>query len=875
MSKHRNISPPRWPFRLLHYFLRPEYAEEIGGDLEERFQDDMERYYPAKARRLLIWEIIKLIRPALIRKVSGPARLNHFGMFKNDFKTIFRIIRKEKLYTGINVVGLTAGLSVALLILAYVHFEFSYETHNSNAKRVARITIDYLDGQTLIDQDCESYHLLGPIMKEEFPEVADYARTYRMWESVIKIDEKRFRASKVYAVDPSFLKIFDYPLINGDESTALSGPLEAVLTESTALRFFGTLDVIGQTMWDSAIRNTLKVVGVIHDSPANTHFKFDMLTSYATMEPTVKKRESQWDSNDTFTYVLLNNGSQYEQFESSLERLTQKLTKEEKIKNERIIGQRIEDIHLYSHKSYEAEANGNATVVLFLFYVALLVIIIAIVNYINLATAKSLDRAKEVGIRKVVGSSKVQLKVRFFIESFFVNLVSGLLCVVLIYVLLNDFRQIAGLPADFTVFDNPLFWMVWGALILFSTLFAGSFPAFILSSFKPVAVLKGKFTHSSGGIMLRKSLVVFQFAIAIFLLIQTLTSTEQLQFMQEKDLGLDAERMIVVPAPVTAEEMKNFKPFTDQLLNTSAFSSVSLSTCIPGLPTSTMGSTTGINLIGATEEHNFNFFIYHIDHQFIPGMKIELAAGENYQETVHEDRVIVNEEAIRLWGIRDAKDALNKKIHLWGKERSITGVVKNFHQTGVKSGHIAMILMQSSGFGDYVSIRTAPGNIKEQLSEVRELYKANFHSPFDYFFLDQKFDSHFRSDQQFQTVFSVLSLFALLITCLGLFGLASFTVAKRRKEIGIRKVLGASVAQMIALLSRDFLRLISIAALVALPVTYLIVNNWLNTYAYRINITFWLFAGPAALVLIVAFITIFSRTLRASEMNPVSSLRDE
>lgn len=875
MSKYYSMTPPRWPFRLLHYFLRPEYAEEIEGDLEERFQDDIERYHLSKAKRLLIWQVVKLIRPALIRKVSGSTRLNHFGMFKNDFKTIFRIIRREKLYTGINMAGLTAGLTVALLILSYVHFEFSYEDNNSNASRVARITIDYLDGQTLIDQDCESYHLLGPIMKEEFSEVADYARAYRMWESVIKIEEKRFRASKVYAVDPSFLKLFDYHLINGDERTALSLPLETVLTESTALRFFGTLDVIGKTIWDSAINNTLKVVGVIRDSPANTHLKFDMLTSYATMEPTFKKRESPWNSNDTFTYALLHDGSQYSQFERSLERLTQKLTKEEKIENERIIGQRIEDIHLYSHKSYEAEANGNANVVLFLFYVALLVIIIAIVNYINLATAKSLDRAKEVGIRKVVGASRIQLKVRFFIESFVVNLLSGILCLVLIYLILDDFIHVAGLPAEFTVFDNSLFWSVWGILILFSTLFAGSFPAFVLSSFKPVAVLKGKFTHSSGGILLRKSLVVFQFAIAIFLLIQTLTSTEQLRFMQEKDLGLEAERMIVVPAPVTPEEMKNFKPFTDQLLSTSAFTSISLSTCVPGLPKTNMGSTTGINLTEATVEHNFNFFIYHIDNHFIPGMKMDLVAGENFLETVHEDHVIVNEEAIRLWGIQDARDAINKRIHVWGKERSITAVVKNFHQTGVKSSPIPIILLRSSGFGDYVSIRTAPGNIKAQLSDVRQLYEANFDSPFEYFFLDQKFDSHFKSDQQFQAVFSVLSLFALLITCLGLFGLASFTVAKRRKEIGIRKVLGASVAQMIALLSTDFLRLISIAALLALPVTYLIVSNWLNSYAYRIDITPWLFAGPAGLVLIVAFMTIFSRTLRASGMNPVSSLRDE
>lgn len=876
MSGKRLIKPPQWPVRLLRSFLRPQYAEEIEGDLEERFLDDTERYPLPKAKRLFIWQVLKLLRPALVKKLNGSVRLNQYGMFKNNFKTIFRIIRREKLYTGINVAGLTAGLTVALLILSYVHFEFSYERQNQNADRVARITIDYLDGETLIDQDCESYHLLGPMMKEEFPEVEDFARAYRMGESVVKInEEKRFRAAHVYAVDPGFLKLFDQLLLQGDDRTALMNPLEAVLTESAAMKYFGTLDIIGKTIWASVVNNRLKIVGITPDSPANTHLKFDILFSYSTMKETLEKRDSPWDSNDTFTYLLLNDASMQDTFRKSVQRLSKRLVIEEKIKNERVITQPIEDIHLYSHKSYEAEANGNATVVFFLFYVALLVIIIAIVNYINLATAKSLDRAKEVGIRKVVGSSNTQLKVRFFIESLIINLASGAFSLIIIYLLLHAFKQVAGLPEGFTLFDNPLFWTVLFVLIISSTLIAGSFPAFILASFKPVAVLKGKFTHSSRGILLRKGLVVFQFAIAIFLLIQTLTSTEQLRFMQEKDLGLDAERMVIVSAPVTRDEMKNFKPFTDQLLNTSAFTSISLSTCIPGLSTSEMGSTTGIDLVGATEKRGFNFFIYHVDHHFIPNMKIDLLAGKNFLEPAREDRIIANEEAIRLWGITDPEQAINQKVDLWGQERTIVAVAKNFHQTGVKSSHIPIILLQSFGFGDYVSIRTAPGNIKEQLSEIKERYEANFDSPFEYFFLDDKFDNHFKSDQQFQTVFSVLSLFALLITCLGLFGLASFTVAKRRKEIGIRKVLGASVSQLIALLSQDFIRLISIAALLALPVTYLIVNNWLNTYAYRIEITLWLFAGPAALVLVIAFVTIFSRTLRVSEMNPVSSLRDE
>lgn len=874
MMNVRNNHPPKWPIWLLRKFLRPQYAEEIEGDLEERFLDDIERYSLGKAKRQFAWQVVKLMRPALTKMIGGTQKLNNIGMLKNNFKTILRIIAREKMYTGINVIGLTAGISVALLILSYVHFEYSYESYNPNAHRIARITIDYMDGGALIDQDAESYHLLGPMMKEEFPEVEEFARAFRMSESVLKVDESTFRASRIFAVDHSFLSMFGYPLIQGNQNTALTNPGEMILTESAAMRYFGTTEILGKTIWTSVTNGNLIVVGITPDSPASSHLKFDMLFSYGTMKQVLDKRDSPWNSNDTFSYLLLTGADKYDTFTSSVATLSERLVQEEKIENERVIAQRMQDIHLYSHKSYEIEANGNATVVFFLFSVALLVIVIAIVNYINLATAKSMDRAKEVGIRKVIGSTSNQLRLRFFIESFVINGLSALLAILTLYLLLPDFKAMAGLPMDFTLFGNSLFWLVFSTLILFSTLVAGAFPAFILSSFKPVAVLKGKFSHSSRGILLRKTLVVFQFAIAIFLLIQTSTSSRQLDHMQSKDLGLNSERVIVVSAPPTSPEMANFKLFRNELLNSSSFKAVSLSTTVPGQPTSMMGSTTGINLVNAVEEHNFNFFIYHTDSRFVPTMQFELLAGENFREDSNKNEVVVNEEAIKLWGFSDPSEAINQKVRFWGEDRAIIGVLKNFHQTGVKGGYIP-IIFRYGDFGDFVSIRTEAGDITNQLAEIEALYDSHFDSPFEFFFLDQKFDEHFKSDQQFQAVFSGLSIFALLITCLGLLGLSSYTVAKRKKEIGIRKVLGASVSQVIGLISKDFISLIAVAAIIALPVTYYIVGNWLNSYSYRIDITFWLFAGPALIVFLVALATIFSRTLSISKMNPVNSLRDE
>ncbi|MEM9296913.1 MAG: FtsX-like permease family protein [Bacteroidota bacterium] len=868
------VRPPKLFASFFKWYCRSALRETILGDLEEQFEDDLELYGKHKARRRFAWTVIRFFRPGIIKTFNKTQNSKASGMIKNDFKTTLRIIKKEKLYTGINVLGLTSGFSIALLILSYVYFEFSYEDYNPKANRMARITIDYLDGETLIDQDCESYHLLGPMMKEEFPEVEDYVRTYGMDDAVLRINEESFRANRVYAVDKNFFELFNYPLLKGNTQTALTKSLEMVLTESAAMKYFGTIDILGKTAWVSVIGGEMKVVGVIKDSPANTHLKFDLLFSYSTMQNTLDQRNSPWDSNDTYTYALLKQESQMTQFEESLDRLSTRLLEDETIKNERIITQNIKDIHLHSHKSFEAEPNGSATIVFFLLGVALLVIVIAIVNYINLATAKSFDRAKEVGIRKVIGSSKAQLRSRFYIESVTINLISAGLALTVILLVQDTFKHIGGLPESFNPIHYPIFWIVFVSLILFSTFFAGSFPAFILSSFKPISVLKGKFSHSSKGTIMRKGLVVFQFAIAIFLLVQTIASSEQLEYMQEKDLGLNAEQVVVVSAPATENEIKKFESFRNELLSSNSFKAVAFSNTVPGLPTSTMGSTTGVKLVSG-DDHNFNFYFYFMNRYFIPTMEFNLLAGENFKKNMAGRPVIVNEAAMKLWGIHDPADAIDKKLHFWNSDKTIIGVIENFHQTGVKTDHIPTIFMYSTGFGSYISVRVTPDNINQKLIELEEKYKSIFQSPFEFFFLDQKFDSHFRSERQFRTIFSILSSFALIITCLGLFGLASYTITKRKKEIGIRKVLGASVNQIITLLSKDFLLLIAIAGIISLPITYLIVRKWLDTYAYRIDISPWLFVIPAGFVLVVAFLTIFFRTFQVSHANPVLSLKDD
>ncbi|MEM1136585.1 MAG: ABC transporter permease [Bacteroidota bacterium] len=870
-------SPPKWPLQLLKLVLKEDFLEEIEGDMEEVFYDNCEQYSLAKARKLYIWDTLKLVRPSLAKNFNSSSNYNNYLMLKTNFKVSMRVLKRNKIYTVINVLGMSVGLAIALLIMLYAKFELSYEDYNPLAERMVRITIDYLDGETVVEQDCETYPPLAPRMNTDFSEVADFTRAYHIDDITVRIDKEAYRESRIYAVDGSFFTLFHYPFLFGDQRNVFAKPYEVVLTETLAKKYFNKTDVVGESILISGIETPFQIKGIIEDSPANTHLKFDVLVSFPTMFAAFGDKEDNWNGNNTFAYLLLGDKAEYASFLANLTNFNEQLHKEEKLENEKVIAQPMKDIHLYSDKSFEPEKNGDATSVFFLLGVAILIIVIAIVNYINLSTSRSLDRAKEVGVRKVLGSSLTQLRIQFLTESLLINFFAGFCATILIMLSLNEFTNMAGLPTNLTLFTDPFFWGVLLSIILLSSFLSGVFPAFILSSFRPVAVLKGKFSQSGKGVLLRKSLVVFQFTITVFLLVQTLTADQQLKYMKAKDLGLNIERTIVVRSPKEEILNKNYLTFKKELLNHTQFQSVALSSCVPGLPSHQMSTTTGIQLTEALEEHNYNFYLYWIDEHFLSTMQMELKAGKDFIEgSKNEQQVIVNEEAIRLWGIPSPEAAIGKEIDFWGKQATIIGVLKNFHQASAKSAHIPMIFLYDKGFNELASIRTTPGNVKERLALVESIYKATFpNTPFNYFFLDQEYDKQYRADEQFQQVFSSLTGFAILIACLGLFGLVTFTIAKRKKEIGIRKVLGAKIWQIIVLLSKDFVSLVGISMVIATPLTFFIIRSWLERYAYRIDMSIWLFVIPIITVLLISIFTILLKTLQISNMNPVASLKDE
>lgn len=808
-------------------------------------------------------------------------------MLTNYLKIALRIVIKDSMFTLINVTGLATGLAVALLIMQYVRFEFSYEKSYPYSDRIVRITMDYLNGGALDAQDAEMYPPAGPRAKREMNEVTNFTRVYplRKPNVTVQLADKYYLVNNVYAVDSSFFSMFSHPLLRGSKKGIFSKPRQVVLTESLAMTYFNTVDVVGKTLKMPRSNGTIlfEIVGVVPNSAANTHLKFDMVISYPTMVSDFNENEDNWNTNNTYTYLQLDEKTTYESFTKSLAAFSDRLVSEKKIVNERVIAQRISDIHLYSQKTYETEPAGDARSVYFLLGVAILVLLTAFVNYVNLTTSKALDRAREIGMRKVVGSTRSQVRTQILIETVLINLMAGLLAVVLVMGFRPLFIEMAGLPEGFTVFGDAFFWESALAFLLLSICVSGFYPAFVLSSFDPVTVLKGNFSRSSKGIVLRKSLVIFQFTATIILLVQTFAVYRQIKFLREQNLGLNIDHTLVVEAPVTLRAQQDHGAFRQILLGQSQVKSVSFSGTVPGLGSTQMATTTGVNLSDAATKTYFNYYLTEIDSSFFHVMGIKLLAGKNFDILTRpgfadttDRQLIVNQETIRLWGIPTPEEAIGKRVALWNRTATIRGVVKNYHYDSPKAAHIPIIHLYSPNFRSFASVKFSGGNAGQQLASLKKVYQASFpYSPFSYFFLDSEYDKQYRSDDRFQQVFGALTSIAILISCLGLFGLATFTVSKRTKEIGIRKVVGASTANLTLLLSMDFISTVMAAILLGLPMTYFLVKGWLSHYAVRIELSWWLFTAPALSVLILVIISISSRTIATAMMNPVKSLRSE
>ena len=803
-------------------------------------------------------------------------------MLKNYLKTSLRNFSRFKGNTIINVIGLALGISVFFLILQYVTFELSYDSFNKNTNRIYRLRNDriYSDKH---DMSAGCPPALAPTLKKDFPEVVESARL-RGTDVTFVDKEKNIseNIAQVYYAESSFLKIFSFPLLEGSVLTSLSEPYNVIISESFSRKYFGNKNPLNNEI---ALANEngdhiYKISGVFKDVPPNSHIKFNMLISYKTLIAQNSNAEYYWGWNAFNTYVLLAPNTDPQELEAKFPAMVEKYKNYEAGYKRVYYLQPLKDIHLHSHLRFEPEVNGSAETVKFLSIIALFVLILAWVNYINLSTSRSMTRAKEVGVRKVLGSSRLQLIKQFLMESLLLNAVSLFLAFIIDLLALPFFNQLTGKPLSINLLQTN--WMLLVIMFASGILLSGIYPAFVMSSFTPLSIFKTKAGRLSSKIDLRRGLVIFQFAVSIILIISTLVVYSQLSFMRNRNLGVNINQTLILNAPIgNKSSYSSIMSFKNALLEIPGVQNVSASASVPGEGYSNASS--GVRKYGSNPEDGTQGFFIDVDENYFNLYKVPLIAGRYFtSESRFNKEIILNEEAVKVYGFKNPEDAVNNKLifdGFDGQSVEIIGVTKDYNQESLKSSILPVIfnpVCANNTNVRYYSVKIDGKDIPNAIEQIKNSWnKIYANMPFEYNFLDEIFNSQYKADEQFGKVFGLFAFFAIVISCLGLFGLASYTNLRRTKEIGIRKVLGASVTGIVSMLSIDFTRWVIIANVIAVPVAYYIMNKWLQDFAYRINISWWIFVLSGGIALVIALATVSFQAIKAATANPVEALRYE
>ncbi len=675
--------------------------------------------------------------------------------------------------------------------------------------------------------------------------------------------------------------MFGTNVIYGDPETALDELRTIAISETTAKKYFGRTDVVGETLMYNE-QASVEITAVFEDVPDNSHFKFDILGSWVTA---IQGREEQvntvWWWDGYFNYIEVSEGVDQETLQAKVDAAVESVWGDALREAEHWIDfplQPMKDIHLYSNFIGEAEVNGDGDSVYALLFISFFIILIAWVNYINLATAKSMERAREVGLRKVLGSERGQLIRQFLTESLLINFLAVVLAFGIVMLVLPAFSQLADQPLSLALFTQQGFWLGLVVLFLAGTFLSGLYPAFVLSSFQPVQTLKGAKLSNTGGALLRKGLVVFQFIASVALMIGTYTVYEQISYMRNQDLGVDIDRTLVIKGPSVSDSTYSEKltAFTEVMKLNASVENVVVSTGVPGREVG--WNAGGIRREGAPDTDGKQYRVLGLGYEFVETFDMKVIAGRAFNKDFgdEESKILFSRSAAKDFGFATAEEALNTRINFWGNVYTIIGVVEDYHHTSLKENYDKLIFRMIPNANGFYSVKYNGANTQEVIRLAEEKWATFFPgNPFEYFFLDDRFNEQYAADQRFGSVFTIFSGLAIFVACLGLFGLAAFMATKRTKEIGIRKVLGASVPGILKLLSMDFLKLIVVAVLLAIPLTYYGMELWLDTFAFRIELYWYIFLVPAVLVMFIALATVSFQTSRAARANPVESLRYE
>ncbi|WP_134089707.1 ABC transporter permease [Olivibacter sp. XZL3] len=794
-------------------------------------------------------------------------------MIKNYLKIAWRNIWKTKAFSIINICGLAVGMTACFLIALYVNFEQSYDRYHQKADRIYRLVCDVKTPTETINANITS----GPMAMyaaKDLPEVENYVRILSN-SLLIRKDNHKYQESSLFFADSSLFQLFDFPLIAGNPKTALKEPFSIVLSESAAKKYFGKEDPMGKSLLITDDGFNSKVTGIMKDIPENSQFKGDVFISMVTLIKMANFNfDEQWGNFGFTSYLLLKPNTDPSRLTAKFPAfLTNRVGKEmDQMKmHYTLFLEPLKEVYLHSKRG--GFVSGNINNVYVFAVVALFILLIACINFINLSTARAVERAKEVGIRKVVGAYRIQITRQFIGESILICLLAFVISLLLCLVLIPYFNFLAGKEISGGIFLHPRYILFLFLLACLIGLLAGIYPALVLSSFKPVTVLKGKFSSNTKGLLLRKTLVVVQFVVSIALIAGTLIVNRQLAYMRNQNLGFNKDRVLILQTNGDAKS----RILKDAIVSVPGVLASTVSGAVPG----------GENPVAYSEIENkqgdmqiANLPVYFVDYNYLPLYKIELAAGRTFSPDFGTDTaqaMILNESAVKLFGYAKPADAIGKKYSQWGSEGKIIDVIKDFHFKSLQSKiePLSMRYGQGNG-GGMVSLKIDGPHMNTALQAIEQKWQEIIpNRPFDYFFADEFFDRQYRAENRFGSLFLNFSVLAIFISCLGLFGLVSYHTTQRYREIGIRKVLGASVSTIVRLLSLDFLRLVAISIFIASPLMWLFMSKWLTDFAYHIDVSWWIFAVAGSIAIAIALLVISSLTIRAAMANPVKSLRNE
>ncbi len=808
-------------------------------------------------------------------------------MFKNYLTIAFRNLGKHKVYSAINIVGLAIGIACCMIIFLYVTSESSYDQFNQDAERIYRVA-EYRKVPLGEFETAPVSPMVATVLKNDFPQVEQAARIVRLNDGLVRYTDKAFYEERIFYVDQEIFKVFTMPFIFGDSETALENPRTAVLTQNIARKYFGDENPIGKTIQIKDPKYEFYgyyapfpsvcdylVTGVIGNSRSNVSFKYDVLLSLKTHEGGFLLRE--WHALAAYTYIKLKPNIDLNALKAEITELAYKYVKKQLNQwgqTRTYFLQPLLDIHYHSNLRNELEPPGNKLYIYIYSVIGFLILLIGSMNYINLSNVRSVYRIKEVGLRKVVGARRFQLIQQFLGEALIITLFALFFAYLLLKILLPLFNTMAGTELTLNGLVQPTVLIALFSLIAFISIVAGGYPAFILTSFKPTLMIQGATATNSRGTLLIKILVIGQFAISILLTIGTITIFNQLHFMKSQSLGFKKEQKLIIPFRLNKKVCDHYQMLKNEFDKYSAIIGTTVSSSVPGRAILRGSLSFSSDILVKP----FDLKSMSVDHDFIPEYQIEMAAGRPFLEAQNDEQnaVLINEAAVGLLGWRSPEEALGKIVYSSRIRKQIVGVTKNFHYQGMQNLVEPLFMEYDPSLFNMITLSLSTVNLSATLKFIEskwcELYPA---IPFEGIFLDEDFDRQYRYEEQVSRLLGMITIMGLFIASLGLFGLALFIAKQRTKEIGIRKVLGASVVAIIQWLNQDFVKWILISNIIAWPLAWYAVNRWLQNFAYRIDLTIWPFLMAGFTALVIALLTISWQTLRAATANPVESLRYE